>query len=316
MESIGSAGVVSKSFKVAVNMSAPPSSASAPTSPRLKKADYRLSVNSYDRTAAMIVALLIMLGTAVGGLAIVFFANKFTTTIEPIAFVPVEASSPNANQGFADQPEPPGVEDAPELSEPELATTLDALSSLTMDSDAVLGDEAFEAAQEMGRGKGAGDSRQAGPGGDGVVERVPRWERWKIRFEPASAAEFAEWLDRFGVRVGVVGRDNLLHLAWGFTAAAPQTEAAPAQKYVAWGQTVPADGPMPALTAQFARKAGVAEFGSIVLLFYPFEVESLLWTIEQKANKSGDPNRVRETVFTVVRKSDGFAFEVVSQKFF
>ena len=37
--------------------------------------------------------------------------------VQPIAFVPVEASSPSGNGGVSDDPEPPGVEDAPELSE-------------------------------------------------------------------------------------------------------------------------------------------------------------------------------------------------------
>jgi hypothetical protein len=37
---------------------------------------------------------------------------------------------------------------------------------------------------------------------------------------------------------------------------------------------------MPALTAQLARDAGIMAFGRIALLFYPFDVEALLYTLE------------------------------------
>ncbi|MBX3434041.1 MAG: hypothetical protein KF847_12030 [Pirellulales bacterium] len=271
-------------------------------------------MNAFDRTATLLVALLLMVGTGVAGLSVVFFSNKFGETIQAIEFVPVEASSPNANQGIAEEPEPPGVQDAPELSEPQLQDTLDALDAMSLDA-AILSDEAIDAAKEAGKGEGLGDARQAGTGGDGVVERVPRWERWKIRFEPTSPTAFAAWLDQYKIRIGVIGRDNKLHVAWNFTGAV-ETETAESVDYNAWGRTVPADGPMPRLTKELAAKAGVARFGNFALLFFPFEAEALLWTIEKAANESGDPNRIRETVFTVVESRNGYTFEVVDQKYF
>jgi len=184
-------------------------------------------------------------------------------------------------------------------------------------SDAILSDKTIRAAgDEAGRGEGLGDARQAGPGGDGVVERVPRWERWKIRFEPSSAGDFAMWLDQFKIRVGVLGRDNKVHVAWGFKGGSPQVEAAEPKAYNAWGQTLPADGPMPALTQQLARQANIMQFGRIALLFYPFEVEALLYTLEKEWNKSGDANKIRETVFTVVQSGGEYQFKVIDQKYF
>ncbi|HMO85372.1 MAG TPA: hypothetical protein PKC18_10680 [Lacipirellulaceae bacterium] len=87
-------------------------------------------------------------------------------------------------------------------------------------------------------------------------------------------------------------------------------------KSAAGGQPVPADGPMPRLTTQLARDAGLLSRGRIALLFYPFEVEQLLWTLERARNPDGDPNRIRETVFTVVRQGDRFEFQVIEQKYF
>jgi len=286
------------------------------TSPPSSRPRYRLQVNSYDRTATLLIALLTLAGLTVSGLGIVFFANKFTRRIEPIEFVPVEATSPNANQGFADQPEPPGVDEAPELSEPQLQETLEALTAFASLNEALLAETTADAAAEAGKGEGQGDARQPGPGGEGVVERVQRWERWKIRWEPSSPADFAAWLDQYQIRVGVLGRDNRVHAAFGFAAGAPTVESSPPQEYAAWGQTTPVDGPMPALTNELARKADIAKEGRYALLFFPFDVERLLWTLESRFNKTGDVNKIRETVFTVQRERGGYAFQVIDQKYF
>jgi hypothetical protein len=273
-----------------------------------KSPHYKLTVNAYDRAATMIVALLVIMAIVVGSLSIIFFANKFSSPIEPIAFVPVEATSPTANQGFADEPDPPT--DAMELMEPELVDTLDAIA---MELDAtLLTDDDVEAVTKQSQG----DARQPGPGNDGVIERVPRWERWKIRFEPRSPSEFARWLDQFGIRVGVLGRDNKVHVAWNFSKGSLEVESAEPQEYNAWGQTIPTDGPMPKLTQDLARKAGTMQRGPIALLFYPNEVEARLYTLEKEKNEFDDANKIRETVFTVVEEGDGFKFVVVDQKYF
>jgi hypothetical protein len=286
----------------------------------------RLTVSAFDRAASMVITSLVTVGATVACLALVFFANKFTSTPTPIAIVPVEATSPTGNGGFGTDPEPPGVPDAPELSEPQLGETLDALMSVDVlsavsTSDAVIADQSIQAAgQAAGRGNGLGDARTPGPGNDGVIERVPRWQRWKIRFEPQSKDDFEAWLDQYKIRVGVLGRDNLVHVAWNFAGGAPTVEAKPPLEYGKYGQTIPADGPMPALTTQLAREAGILQFGRIALLFYPFEAEAVLYTLEKAKQEAvqgkHDPNKIRETVFTVIRQGNGYQFAVIDQKYF
>ncbi len=287
--------------------------AASPTKNTSRK--YQLTVNSYDRTATLLIALLIMVGLAVSGLVVVFFATRTFPTIEPIPVVPVEATSPNANQGLADEPDPPGVEDAPDLVEPQLQDTLDALTAAVSMSEVLLSDEQLDAEKEAGKGKGLGDSRMPGSGGDGVVERVPRWQRWKIRFEPDSAGDFARWLDYYKIEIGVLGRDNKIHFAQEISSSAPKSTTGDPAKETR-GYTSAADGPMPTLTMQLARKANIASHGPIVLLFYPFEIESRLWTIENKYSKGRDVNTIRETVFTVVKDGNKYAFQVIDQKYF
>ncbi|MDC0935028.1 hypothetical protein OAS39_01990 [Pirellulales bacterium] len=280
------------------------------------RGNYRLKVNSFDRTATLLIALLVMVGTSVLGLCIVFFANKFATRIEPIMVVLPEATSPNANQGLADEPDPPGIEEAPDLSEPQLQDALEALTEAVADNQAMLADQSIDAAAEAGRGSGLGDARQAGPGGDGVVERVPRWERWKFRFEPKSLGDFSAWLDQYKIMVGVLGRDNKVYVASGFSQGAPKVESGDPVKYGRLGRTIPSDGPMPALVKQLATKAGIISKGRHALLFFPFEVETLLYTKEHKYSGGRSANEIRQTVFTVIEKRGSYEFEVIEQRYF
>jgi hypothetical protein len=73
---------------------------------------------------------------------------------------------------------------------------------------------------------------------------------------------------------------------------------------------------MPSLTDQLARKADIAKLGNIVLLFYPFEVESILWTMENQHSQGRNVNTIRETVFTVTRDGSNFGFKIIDQRYF
>ncbi|MDZ4658033.1 MAG: hypothetical protein SH868_10700 [Bythopirellula sp.] len=285
------------------------------TQPLKHGKQYQLTVNAYDRTATMIIALLILVAFIVLGLGIVFFADKMAVTVEPIPVVPVEAISTTANQGLAEEPDPPGLEDAPELIDPQLENVLESLNISANSEEVLLSDESLKAAAEAGKGKGLGDKRMPGKGNGGVVERVPRWERWKIRFEPDSQAEFGQWLDYHKIEIGVLGRDNVVHYATNFSQGSPQLRTGEPTKENR-GYTSAADGPMPALTDQLAREADIARLGNTVLLFYPFDVESILWTMENQFSQGRDVNTIRETVFTVTRDGTSFKFEVIDQKYF
>ena len=196
-----------------------------------------------------------------------------------------------------------------------LQDTLDALMNLTSTSAALLSEESLDTDSQAGKGKGLGDARMAGPGGDGVVERVPRWQRWKFRFEPESMADYARWLDFYKIEIGVLGRDNRVHYAGHLNGDKPVIHAGDPSRETR-GYAAPTDGPMPALTLQLARQADIARHGTILLLFYPIEVESILWAKEKKYAGDRDVNTIRQTLFTVKRAGDRYEFEVLGQKYF
>lgn len=281
-----------------------------------RKPRYRLAVNAYDRTTTFILAALILVSLIVFGLLVVFLTTRTFPAIESIPVSPVEATSSTANQGVAAELEPPGVEEAPDLHEPLLQDTLDALTVAASAKQASLADENLQADDLSSKGEGLGDARLAGPGGDGVVERVPRWKRWKIRFQPNSPEEFARWLDFHRIEIGVLGRNNVVYYASNLSSDTPRTRTNPDPKSEQRGYTSAADGPMPELTVQLARKANISRHGTITLLFYSFDVENTLYQLEQEQAGNRNVNTIRETVFVVVRDGQDYGFQVVEQKFF
>ena len=149
-------------------------------------AEYRLAVSNYDRTASLLIALLVIVGLSVAGLLIVFAARRFRSVAVSIPVVPVEAStSAQAALGLKRDLEPPGVQQSEQLTEPSLEDTLTALSAVASERQVLLDDEDVDSADESSRGEGYGDRRQHGDDVEGVVERVPRWVRWRLRFQPA-----------------------------------------------------------------------------------------------------------------------------------
>ena len=125
-------------------------------------------------------------------------------------------------------------------------------------------------------------------------------------------------MDFHKIEIGVLGRDNLVYFAYEISSSSPKSRTGEPKKEIR-GYTSAADGPMPSLTIQLARKAGIARQGSVVLLFYPSEVESMLYLAEQayaSQQDIKDVNLIRETVFTVVKERNKYSFQVVDQKYF
>src|SRR3990172_6054884 len=92
---------------------------------------YELRVNWYDRVSSLLVALLAICGATVAALVIVYFARRLSASQVAIPIQPVNAASRPAHAaiGLKRDLEPPGIEEVPELIEPQLQDTLSALST-------------------------------------------------------------------------------------------------------------------------------------------------------------------------------------------
>jgi hypothetical protein len=258
------------------------------------------------------VALLVIGTMTVAGLLIVYFARRLIEAQVAIPFQPVSAASrpADAAMGLKRDLEPPGIEDVPELIEPQLQDTLSALSAAVAAKTALLSDEDIDSEMEVGHGAGFGDNRRSGAG-TGTGPDEPRRE---IRFDPASLGQFAQWLDYFGIELGVLGRDNKVYYAYNLSHESPSVRVGdPGQDQRLYMN--PADSEFAALDRKLAAKAGIADKGEIILQFFPPKTQAILYSLEQQRAGGRKPEQIRHTVFRVTAVGDRFEFAVEEQSY-
>lgn len=283
----------------------------------LNLARYELRVSAYDRAASLLVALLILVGITVIGLLIVFFTSRMFARPRavPVTLARVAGEGGGPALDMSRQLEPPGVEEFPDVIEPQLQQKLTAVENALSENLALLDEQALEAEILAGTGSGKGDARRPGQGGDGVVEKVPRAERWEIRFEPSSLDEYARQLDFFGIELATFGGDNQVHYALNVSEPTPDRRtgdpASEERMYMIWRR-----GPLMAADRELLKRAGIPVRGRNLLQFYPAETEQRLATLELQAAGNRSINDIRKTVFGVQQRGDQFEFHVIEQKYF
>lgn len=273
---------------------------------------YELRVNWFDRVSSLLLALLVMCGATVAGLVIIYFARRLHSAQLAVPIQPVNAASrpADAAMGLKRDLEPPGIEEIPDLIEPQLQDTLSALSTAITAKTALLSDDDIDSELDPGHGSGYGDNRKAGIG-DGTGNDEPRRE---IRFEPESLDHYAQWLDFFGIELGVLGNDNKVYYAGNLSRDVPTVRVGePAQEQRLYMN--PTDSQFAALDRQLARKAGIDDKGQIILQFYPPQTQAILYDLEQKRAAGRTPEQIRHTVFRVKPVGEGFEFSVEEQSY-
>jgi hypothetical protein len=277
-----------------------------------------LGVSRYDKVAGILVALLIMIGVAVVGMFIVWLTAtiRFTSHSVPVKLIENVPGRGDHAEGFERDLEAPGMEEMPELAEPQLEATMeamtDAVSNVAASMDVV---STPSTATSKGEG-GMGDSRPPGPLGEGD-NIIPRWERWEIRFESSSINAYARQLDFFKIELGAAGggKPNVDY-AYNLTKGRPDTKQGPGNKdqrlYMTWR-----GGTLQQFDRQLLGKAGINSNNRLVLQFYPEEVEDqLAWIEKENADKQGKTlQEYLKTVFGVEADGSGWKFTVIEQRF-
>jgi hypothetical protein len=306
-----------------------------------------LRVNTYDRISSMLVALLVMTTLAVAALLLLFFARKLITAQLAVPVRPIQfsgggggggggTSGLNLNQDL----EPPGIEEAPDLADPPIQDTLNAVASAVSAHTAVLSDVGVDAVAEVAHGSDFTDNRRAGSGfgvgtgngngigsgtGNGIGSGTgngfgngsgPAEPQREVRFEPDNLLEYARWLDFFKIELGVLGQDNKIHYAYNLSHKVPDVrDGEPAGEQRLFMNS--ARGRFAPLDRQLVGRAKIADKGRIVLQFYPAETQAILYRLEQeRAEAAGKKTEeIRRTVFRVVRNKDQFEFKVDEQTY-
>ncbi len=284
--------------------------------PQTPASQYELKVSAYDQVASLLVALLVLVGIIVAGLVIILYTSRIFARQEaiPVTLEPLASRGENS-LGVARDLEPLGVEDVPELAEPQLQDALTAVADAVADSQARLDDQRFDGAPQSSRGSGKGDSRQAGHGAEGIEEKVPRAQRWEIRFHSGSIPQYARQLDFFGIELATLGSDGAVHYAYHLSQPKPDRRTRSPELedrlYMTWR-----GGPLEAADRELLGRAGIETQGRILLQFYPPQTEALLAQQEKIFAGERDVNEIRKTIFGVRRSGGAFEFYVLDQRYF
>lgn len=281
---------------------------------RPEKAASGLKVSAYDRTFSLLIAMLLLVGGAVLAIVVVYFSGRLERTPPAIPVTPV--SPPQESRAASDgevNELTPGVENAPDTLEPDLEALLEQVS-LAATSDAVLMSEAASAdSTAMNAGESGGDTRGVGDFGDGDADfREPRRE---IHFEPETLDQYADWFDKSGLEIAVLGADNVVYYATGLSTPTPvvRTGDPDAEQRLYFNST---GGPLYPLDRKLAEKAGILDRGTLVVQFCTPATQRKLLELEKRA-AGGRPTRdIARTVFKVVKSGAGFDFEVSEQQFY
>jgi hypothetical protein len=212
------------------------------------------------------------------------------------------------------------VSDTPAV-EQQMTAVLDAVgAAMEISETLMMGTDIGSSALPGGNPKGKGRFRNLGKGpGDGGG--VKRQERWEITFDAGQTEqEYAIQLDNFGVELGAIV-ERKMYMVQNMSRTKPDvkiTAGGPDEKrlYFSWRS-----GGRRQVDLNLLTKAGVPLAGNVVVLqFYPFETEQHLARLEQeylqKTKNHKDMRVVRKTKFSVVKKGNGYEFQITKQEYF
>jgi hypothetical protein len=296
---------------------------------------HHLRVSSYDRVSSWLVSALVVVGVAVAALVFIYFTQQLLKEHFSVPVTPV-GSGGGGTGGISDPTgtghdlEPPGTDEAPDLTEPQLQDTLSAVATAVTTRSALIADENIDANMEPVAGAGAGDSRRPGGGGGegggfggGIGSGFGRGRgggpetKREIRFEPQNLNEYAQWLDYYKIEIAVLDtQDNKVYYAYNLSRSKPDVRVSdPSQQpenRLSFNSTL---SQFAALDRQLAVKAGIADKGEIILQFFPDETATLLLDLEQKSAGGRTPEQIRRTIFRVTRNGNRFEFSVAEQAY-
>lgn len=274
-----------------------------------------LGVSTYDRVASLLVALLILLGALVLAMFIVVLTMRVIGTQKsvPVTFLEEGNGRGDNAAGTARDADNSQADELDEFFPPEMDETIQTMSDL-ISADMAKLDSLDDQLATFGSGKGKGDSRKAGPMGEGGEDVVPRWERWQVRFASADADAYAKQLDFFGIELAAMGGGKpTVDYAAKVSQPNPvrRTGASDQEKrlYMTWrtGELIEAD-------KQLLAKAGVDTVNRVILQFYPPQTEAILADLEQKQAGTRNLKEIKRTVFGV-RGKGTYEFYVISQEY-
>lgn len=273
---------------------------------------YELRVSAYERVTSWIVSLLILVGTCVFVLFVLWMSSRmFATQVAVPVLMQEVGTGEGGLAGGMELDEPPAEELGlqSDIEEPLLEKTLALVADAVAEKLAQLEDPLLSEEPVTGRGgsTGRGDATGRGTGTGGGRRR-----HWEVRFPEGNTVDtYARALDFFKIELGVLLPDNRVVYVYNLSKPRPDTRVGPADQekryYLTWRR-----GTLMEADRELLRRAGVDPGNRLILKFLPPEVEAQLAELE-RARAGPRYDRVRTTYFAVVPQGSGFRFIVVDQ---
>ncbi len=288
----------------------------------------RLQVRPYDRVAALLVALLVIL-TAVDSLALLLWLEpQFAEapSVPPIQLEINRVGRGDHAEGYALEKEPAGAEELEEFLEPDVSMLLEAVTD-AVSMTAASWDAMATDATAPSHGNGRGDWRPPGPLDIGQRDILPEWERWSLVYNTSSLDAYARQLDHFQIELGALGGGfALVDYARGFSSDVERRQGKGSEEkriYFVWSR-----GTLKEFDRRLLRRAGVSTNDRIVCQFISDSLRESLLRLELAAaapeadlaamdrrEQLAHFRRIKRTTFGVRRQGEGYEFYVMGQSY-
>jgi hypothetical protein len=280
-----------------------------------------MRTNKVDQTSSFLLSLVLLIGLAVFLLGLLFFMRSMTSAAKLVKLQQEPAGRGLNAEGLERDFDPPSAEEVEQLTEPAVEQTLQMVTEAISNISASL--ESIESSMNANNnGTGKGDSRQAGPEGEG--ERfVPISERWELKFTARDRRNYALQLEFFKMNIGAIGGGITTVDYVTNVASAPKKNSGASKDFK--GKLYFMSTSLNVLEQyerQILQNADVPVNGRQILKFVPKETEDMLFQAEvayyqEKRSKEVRIPDIAKTVFECrqKKKAGGYEFVVIDQRY-
>jgi hypothetical protein len=272
--------------------------------------DVQLRVSAYDNVASMLIALLILAGSVVGLLFILWFSSRVffvPGTVPEIVAVEMEVDAESGTQnppGTGRDMNEPGAEELGDLAEPDVKDALHAVTDAVSSVAASL--DVLESTMSTRGSGGVGDNRR--PGVENGV--IPRWQRWEIRYSSTTLQDYQQQLEFFQIELGALGGGrpgvDYVYFQNGSPRKRSVSEGKDERLYFIWQ-----GGRFREQDRAIMSATGVATTGRVLCQFYPKELENQLAALERAKMGNRRLRDVQKTFFGIQGNRGNFQFYVI-----
>lgn len=262
--------------------------------------------SSYDRTSAVVLAGILLVGFLFCVLFSIWLTTDFDFSRRTVTPTPPSSDWPT---GSDEEIVEPGVQEFPEIATPQLAPALlavtEAVSTVKASTHKRTGKDS-----KTGFGIGLGHRDII----DKTLDEAPAHKRWTIGFQSKDLTTYADQLSYFNIDIGVVHTTQ--NTIWrikdpGGKIKVIQSNRHKENKTLRFQQT---KRRMRLWDQQLCKQADVDTDAAVLCQFYPDSTKALLAQVEAEAIAKGGRKlkEVKKTNFKIIPDGDGFKFEVDS----